>query len=696
MRMMAGIAIAAAGLGAVALASVLLTPSETTLLQAAVSARDYRIAAEHSGQAREPGGFALAMRALLGSGRTAAALDRIDAQIEADPADPALQRTRAALLGRLGRDAEQAVALDAIVRRDGRVDDIRALAALSARRGDAHVVRAMLTALANGGQARPAETEALAALDARAGDRPRAIVRLAALPRLSAEGAALALRLAERQRDPERLAAVVVRLRAAGHAVPGDAALTARLAAGGDAAAALAYAERAAAVAPSALLTERTALLRTLGRTDAATALMTRAIATPAIRIAPAEIVRIAYELDQVPLILAAAEAGRVTRVPVPIARDLAQRALADGRIDRIATIDRIAAGDWRAQDPWTALQLARRQGDAAATLRYAAMLPADRVAGVAEAAYRAQGDRAGLRRLLLAEGGDPAAQAARLDAAGYRPDAERLLRAAAAGAGPDDPATRRLLYRWGPRPDPHALGWLRSRAAEARDPALRRAWLALYADRDRPDRAIAVLAADPMGNGTPLLLMRLRLAAAAGQDAPVLAASDALLDGRPLAAGDLRRIAAALPADAGAARRAAITARLAAAGQASPQMRRDLAWAAFDARRFGDARGHAAAALAAMPDDAATLSLAGAIEQADGRDGAARMLLARALAATPDGPDSAAARADLLERLGRPREALAIIRTLPDAAARRTREARLLIAIGRPAAAAALLADAR
>ena len=692
MRIVAGIAIAAAGLGAVALASVLLAPSETTLLQAAVSAQDYGIAAEHSAAAREPGGIALAMRALLGSGHTAAALARIDAQIAADPADPALLRTRAALLGRLGRQAEQAMTLDRIARRTGRVSDLRALATLSARRGDTPVLRAMLTALADSGHAAPAEIEALARLESQAGDRPRALARLAALPRLSGDGAALALALAGQLDDPARLAALVARLRAAGHAVPDDAALIARLAADGRADMALAFAERTAD--PSASLIQRIALLRGLGRADAAAALLSQAIATPAIRIAPAEIVRIAYELDRVPLILAAADAGRVTRVPVPIARDLARRALADGRIDRIARIDAIAAGDWRATDPWTALQLAQRSGDPAAMLRYAARLPADRVAGVAEAAYRAQGDRAGLRRLLLAEPGDPAAVAARLDAAGFRPDAERLLRMAADTAGPADPATQRLLYRWGPRPDATALGWLRQRAADARDPAVRRAWLALYADRDRPDRALAVLAADPLATSTPLLLIRLRLAAAADQGAATQAAADALLDGRPLAAAELRQIAAVLPA--AAAPRTVIAARLAAAGQASPQMRRDLAWTALGARRIGEARGHAAALLTAMPGDAATLSLAGEIEQADGKSAAARGLFARALAATPIAPDTAAARAGLLERLGRTREALALVRTLPDDAARRSREARLLIAIGRPAAASALLADAR
>lgn len=690
--------VGAGGAGALALASILTTPGETTLLQAALSARDYRSASDHSATAEGSGGFALALRALVGSGRTQGALDRVDAQIAATPHDMALWRTRADLLGRLGRTRDQAVMLDRIARTSGRVGDLRAAAAIAERRDDLPMERAMLTALATGGHARTDARLRLAWLDMQAGDPATARTRLTTLlddgAHLPPDAAQRLVALTIDTGDAAAIDGLVTRLRAAGPGVPDDAAIVARLAATGRTHVARAYADRAAPRDPSALLALRIALLQGAGDPAAARALLDTAIATPAVRILPADIVRMAYELDHIPAIIAGVVTARIRRVPAPMALDLARRALAADRPDWIPAIDRIAPADWRTADPWTALQLARRTNDQAAVLRYAALLPADRVRGVAEAALGAQGDRAGLRRLLLTEPQTAEGRAARLDQAGFRDDADRVLRDAAATARADDPATRRLLYRWGPRPTASALDWLRMRAATARDPAGRLAWLRLYAARDRPDRALATLAREPDGDTRPLLLLRLATARDAGEDATAGRVALRLLDMPALTGADLQSVAAALPDGADAGDRARLADRMVAAGIAPVQLRRDMAYAALRARRIDVARGHAAAALAAMPDDIDTLMLAGEIEQAAAATPAARGFFTRALAATPVRPQTIPARAALLERLGRPAEALALVRTAP--VPLRALEARLLIATGRPAAAATLLADGR
>ena len=704
--LVAGGAIAGTGLVAVLLASALMAPNETTLLQAAVSARDYDAANAHNAVERgatAPGGFMLAIRALLGSGRTDAALARIETQLAATPGDLALRRTRATLLGRLGRVAEQEQELDRIARRTGRLTDIRALSAVAAARGDGAVERTMLGALVAAGRATGGELERLAILEADAGDAHAAWPRFAALvdrgASVSPAAAGRIAYLAQTEALPERRDGVLARLRRAGHKLPDDATLVARLRADGRPDAALRLADHAAKADPFALLIPRIALLHAAGRTAEAITLFDRAITTPVLRIAPADIVRIAYELNALPALLAAADRRRITRLPTPVVRDLAAMLVAIDRFDRIPRIDALSAGDWRRLDPWLALQIARKAGDVPAIRHYAALLPRDRVHGVEEAALRAQGDLEGLRRLLLSEPRDPAVTAGLMESAGFPADAERFRRIAAEQAGPADPAAANLLYRWGPRPDATALAWLLTRARKATDPASRLSWLRLYADRDRADHALATLAAERDADTNPVLLLRLKIASEAGRDPQANALIARLIDGRVLDRADLRRIAATMPATAPLASRLALARRMIAAGLGTPQMQLDLGWVAFDSHNFAEARGHIAAYLASHPDDETALTLAGEIEQAAAAPAVARSFFVRALAATPVEPETASARARLLERLGRVRDALALVRAerarpLADPVLK-AQEARLLIAVGHPAAAAALLREA-
>ncbi|TVV71382.1 hypothetical protein [Sphingomonas solaris] len=704
-RLGASVGIVLLGLGAIATASALMAPSETALLQASVSARDFGTARLPSRDAGTdaPGRFALGLRALIGAGRTDAALAEIERRRTARPDDLSLRRQRAMLLGTLGRTADQQTELAAIARRTARADDIRALIAAAAARGDWRAERGVFLSLA--GQASDAETERLAALDAKAGDQTSAWHRLATLEasgrRISPPAVAQLIALAATHAPADAFLPLYARLRTAGHSVPPLDALLDTIAATRPAVA-LALATQAAAGDPLRLAERRIRLLEAAGQRAPALALFDRIIAAPAGTVSQAAIVRLAYDLDAVPTLFRAIAAGRLARLPPPLALDLARRAVAAGQPGTIPAIDAAAVGDWRRLDPWLAVQLARRAGDRAGVRRYAAMLPPDRTAGIEEAMARAAGDRTALRDILMGNGKDPATAAERLIADGFAADGERLLLRAAATAAPGDPIVARLLYLWGPRPRPERLAWLLARAHAAPDTGGRLEWLRLYANRAPPGAALAALAGDPAGGTTPSLLARLAIAAGAGRRADAAAAVNGLLDGRLLATAELRRIVPLLPAGE-SRQRLAVYARLAGAGGATPRMRCDLAWSSFATRRLDEARDHAAACLAGNPDDSAALSLAGEIAQAAGDDTAARRLYARALAATPETAKTVAARATLIERLGRPRDALAIVRAARADALRdgdalqdkalRALEARLLIATGRPAAAGTLLA---
>ncbi|MEH3046980.1 hypothetical protein [Sphingomonas adhaesiva] len=267
------------------------------------------------------------------------------------------------------------------------------------------------------------------------------------------------------------------------------------------------------------------------------------------------------------------------------------------------------------------------------------------------------------------------------------------MLRDAAVGLPVDAPAAQRLLYLIGPRPHDADLAWLRDRTL-AGPPAMQAGWLAAYAPRDRPAAALAFVAHHPLAMRTPVLLTRLSLASAAGDDAAGAAALAALLDGRALSGDDWRAIAAATPRDLPAAQADLLARRRLAAGVATPQQRLDMAWAAWN-------RGGAAQTirilddyLADHPQDLPALRLMADAQAKAGGAAAARAYLDRALAVSP-APDRT--RADLLERLGRRTEALRLVEALrAEAPADRglaAFQARLLIALGQPGRARTVLA---
>jgi hypothetical protein len=434
----------------------------------------------------------------------------------------------------------------------------------------------------------------------------------------------------------------------------------------------------------------RVDLLHKTGRTADAAALVTRATRTHGV--VAADLIAAAYAIDRTDLVIVAAANQVIPPPDAALALDLARRADKAGRDDLIALLDRTRV-DWRAADPWLAIRVASRTGDRAAALRAADRLPVDQRAAARETILA--GDREGLRTELLARAdAQPEAMAERLLAAGYRDDARAVLRRAATDLPVGAPATQRLLYLMGPRPAAEDLGWLKQRMTRG-DAAEQRAWLGVYAEHDRPAEALAVVARHPLAARTDVMLLRLALARAAGDAAAGRTVLAGLLDGRALDAAQMRALSAAAPARLDPAQAGAIARRRVAAGVADPRDQLDLAWTAWNA---GDAKGAAGWLrdhLAAAPTDLPALRLMADVQARLGGTAAARPWLERALAQTPA---QSRARVELLERLGRRGEAVALVETLRNDAPQdrmlAALHARLLIAQGQPGRARTVLTE--
>lgn len=433
--------------------------------------------------------------------------------------------------------------------------------------------------------------------------------------------------------------------------------------------------------------------LRKLGRKAEAQALLEQAARKP-LGVAPSALIAAGYALARPDLIVAAAASGAIPPPDARLAHDLAARAEAAGRLDWIVALERTGAADWRTGDPWLALRVAVRRGDKAAAMRaIAALPPSEREAAEADLMART-GDQAGLRRQILAQAAQPGAAlpvlAERLLALGAREDAIALLRRAATGQPIGSPVAQRLLWLMGPRPAAADRDWLRAQALSA--PAAEQPdWLAAYAEREAPATALSVAAKHPLAGRTDVALLRLQLAQAVHDRGAARQAMAALLDGRMLEPATLKRISASAEGiDPQQAR--TLAERRIAAGMAGPRDRLDLAWAAWNAEDAARTRDMLRDHLADAPDDVAALRLMADAQSRLGGATAARPWLERALARTPGGR----ARAELLDRLGRHGEALALVEALRRDAPRdgelAALQARMLIAVGQPGRARAVL----
>ncbi len=438
-------------------------------------------------------------------------------------------------------------------------------------------------------------------------------------------------------------------------------------------------------------------LLHRTGRAANAAALVARAVekrgALPA-----ADIVASAYAIDRPDLVIVAAANHVIPPPDTALALDLARRADKAGRRDLIASLDTTTTASWRAADPWLAIRVAARSRNTAAGLQAAGYLPVEQRQAAREAILTEAGDRAGLRTELLAHAAAPGAQpeqiAERLVAAGYRGDATAVLRRAAAGLAPTAPAAQRLLYLMGPRPGSDDLAWLKHQSLKG-SATQQRGWLACYAERDQPGAALAFVSRHPLADETDVMLMRLSLARAAGNDAAGRTVLTALLDGRALSPDQVRAVSAAAPARIDPAQAATITKRRVAAGIAAPRDQLDLAWVAWNAGDATAAGQWLDAHLATAPTDLPALRLMADVQARINGVRGARPWLERALAQTP--ADSRA-RAEVLERLGRRDEAVRLVETLrsetPQDRSLAALHARLLITQGQPGRARTVLAQ--
>ncbi len=437
----------------------------------------------------------------------------------------------------------------------------------------------------------------------------------------------------------------------------------------------------------------RVDLLRTSGRTSEAAALVS-ASANARSGVAPTDLIAAAYAIDRADLVITAAARGAIPPPDATLALDLARRADKAGRGDLIVLLDRATKADWRGADPWLAIRVATRNKDTVAALHAAALLPPDQRGAAQEMILTAAGDRDGMRRLLLARATQPGMRAEtiaeQLLAAGYRDDAEAVLRRAASGQPVTNTATQRLLYLMGPRPTGDDLAWLQQQAMRG-SVAEQVAWIDLYAQRDRAAQALAFLSRHPLGDRTEVMLTRLSLARAAGDQATGRKLASGLLDGRPLQPAQLRALSAAVPSEGDAT--GTIAKRRIAAGVAEPRDAIDLAWAAWNAGDAAETQRWLRDHLARTPDDLPALRLMADAQARTGGAAAARPWLERALARTPT---DSRGRAELLNRLGRRAEAVAVVEALradaPQDRSLAALHARLLIAQGQPGRARAVL----
>lgn len=433
-------------------------------------------------------------------------------------------------------------------------------------------------------------------------------------------------------------------------------------------------------------------LLRAVGRTADAVALLQKAIRGDPRGYVPADIIQAGYAADRPDLIVEAAATGVIPAPDVALTLDLVRRAERLGRPDLIARLDQVTSADWRRADPWLALRLAERSGEEAAALKAVSLLPDNQQGAAREAIFRRSANLPALRALLLARATmsgvaiEPLAE--QLLALGYRADAVALWKRAVGDGPPHSVPAKRLLYLLGPRPRAADVAWLRDRVRTgSNDQQLR--WLAVYAESDRAAQALDVLAQHPLANHTEIAMLRLRSAAAAGNGGAGRDALAVLLDGRRLDADQIRAISIAVPRQVDSAMTTALAQLRFATGISAPRDLIDLAWIAWN---VGDAKTTARwarAHLQTAPNDVAGLRLMADAQRRIGGAGAARPWLERALAETPTGTRDYA---ELLDRLGRRDAAITAAETLrrnaPDDRSVAALHARLLIADGRAGAA--------
>jgi len=250
---------------------------------------------------------------------------------------------------------------------------------------------------------------------------------------------------------------------------------------------------------------------------------------------------------------------------------------------------------------------------------------------------------------------------------AGDRSTAERLFRLSATDAAPDSDEIRQLFYLWGPRPKPDALDWIEARARAA-DGDSRHLWIDRLIDMRAGGRAAEVIGGLD-GADSPRALLQLVRAHAQGSDREKLRQAITAAVSRIRDAETLRSLARVAE---GTRERGLITETWQAvlrAAPADPEARRTLGLIAYDEGRLIDAERHLGAYLANGEGDYdANYFYADTLARTDRTVQAPpyyRRALAQLLAIQPRDFNQEVTRANLLRRLGKTEEAVALMDAL-------------------------------
>ena len=285
-------------------------------------------------------------------------------------------------------------------------------------------------------------------------------------------------------------------------------------------------------------------------------------------------------------------------------------------------------------------------------------------------------GRKADLRRYLLARATDdrlPADKrrepASSLLALGDKAGAEQALQRLAAGQGPQGEDFKQLAYLWGPRPPAAGLDWIEARAKAAVSPAEQAAWYDRLADYGGSRRVIAGLGGQGAAPAQPALKTPyIEALAAAGKGKELADAVRAAL-AEETAPDRLRRYAR-LAEQTGqrAAAAQAWTALLARKPEDADALRQ-LGMLAYDENRLADAERLLRRYVAPGPNDYEAHYFLGEALTALKRPAAAipfyRTALSQLRARAGHGDAAIQTEANLLNRLGKVDDAVALFETL-------------------------------
>lgn len=253
------------------------------------------------------------------------------------------------------------------------------------------------------------------------------------------------------------------------------------------------------------------------------------------------------------------------------------------------------------------------------------------------------------------------------LDAGAKKP-ADEIFRALARNAGPESSDVEELLYLWGPRPSTDALDWLESRARNAQGKE-RAGWVKRLSESGASDRLARIMAEATPATGHDSATADAWLAALESSGKQKELGDLVIRETRNETSPDRLRKMAQMARDAGQ-QEAARTAyeKLLSQSPCDADTLRSLGMQAYDAGRYTVARSYLVRYFRTSPGDPETnLAFGEILTRAGDRDALTyfRRGLDQSARRTESSVESRVRRAQLLNRMGRGKEALAEFRKL-------------------------------